>query len=49
LCGGVLTGKYNESVPEESRGNQGIGWISKEILNKIFFDKYSNYYLLINN
>jgi len=40
LCGGVLTGKYNESIPEESRGNQGIGWIPKEILNNIFFDKY---------
>lgn len=29
MCGGVLTGKYNDHVPEVSRLNLGMGWIPK--------------------
>ena len=39
---GLLSGKYNnKQIPEESRFNQGMGWVPKEVLNNLFFNKIS--------
>lgn len=47
LCGGFLTGKYLEGVPEDSRCGKDNGWYRKERASNRFLNKYSNY--KINN
>jgi aryl-alcohol dehydrogenase-like predicted oxidoreductase len=36
LAGGLLTGKYNDGVPEDSRMNQGLGWIPKAVTESLY-------------
>lgn len=38
LGGGFLTGKYNDTIPEQSRYSEGLGWIDKDFVNKFLYD-----------
>lgn len=43
LCGGFLTGKYNDGTfPENSRATTDFGWLSKERSQGRFFNKRIN-------
>jgi aryl-alcohol dehydrogenase-like predicted oxidoreductase len=48
LAAGVLTGKYNDHIPEESRYSQGMGWVNTEFLRKLRFDPHCNLLVLIH-
>lgn len=37
---GILTGKYNDQIPEISRSAEGLPFFPKDLLNGLFFDKH---------
>lgn len=40
LCGGLLTGKYLEGIPEESRFGKDNGWMTKDRAKNRFYTKF---------
>ena len=47
LAAGVLTGKYNDGIPEVSRYSEGVGWVNLEMLRKVRFDPICIYSIII--
>lgn len=43
LCGGLLTGKYLDGIPEGSRCGTDNSWMTKERASNRFLLKFGNY------
>lgn len=47
LCGGLLTGKYLDGIPENSRCGTDNGWMTKDRASNRFLHKFSKYIYFI--